>query len=1041
MKRQNIKLLLALLVSILGSEASAHDIAVANGDGKTIYYKFVNIINNITTLEVSCRGNSYDSYSNEYSGNVVIPRSVTYNGKTYSVTGIGYTAFEGCSGLTSITIPSSVTSIEGSAFSGCSGLTSITIPSSVTSIENYAFYGCSGLTSIDIPNSVTSIGYRAFENCRGLTSIDIPNSVTSIESYAFKGCSGLTSVTIGNSVTSIESYAFAWCSGLTSVTIGNSVTSIGEYAFEGCSGLTSIKVYATDFTEFCRVIKLVRSYIGKPLITMIDVDGNEITEYSIPEGVTSIGVEAFYGCSGLTSITIPNSVTSIGGYAFEGCSGLTSVTIPNSVTSIGVEAFDGCSSLKKLTISSGTTTLAFSSSDASDTFSGCPIETLTLGRDFTYKGSSPFKNKTTIKSVLIGGNKTSIESSAFYGCSGLASIDIPNSVTSIGDYAFWGCCGLTSVTIPSSVTSIGVSAFRTCSGLTSVTIPNSVTSIGDYAFQGCSSLESVTIGSGVLSIGSGVFSDHRPSKVIWLTNTPPSGYTAAGGEVNYVANDQYTELSNKTVYPLLSSTFEVDGIKYVPVSMSERTCDAIDCAYDETTRDIHLLPSVSYRGVELAVNDFKPYLFYNNNFVETVSIEAPTQSIYTRTFQGCSSLKGISIPNSVATIEDYAFAGCTSMKTFQIEDCDEEITLGSNGSEPLFADCPLDYVYIGGNITYNLASNKGYSPFYGNTTLREVVITDKETEISANEFYGCTNLQTFVVGNGVTTFGDRAFSGCSSLKSLSFGSQLQTIGEDAFFGTSITEINSLAATPPVCVTNVLNAINKWECTVYVPKNSLADYLAADQWKDFIYLNGDSGSGETPDVDSNVLVISEAGIATYCPTVDVDFTTLTDVEAYIASGFNRKTGALTMTRVYDVPAGTGLMVKGPAGIHEVPQSPSASIYSNMLRGSTIDRNLSATVGSYVNYVLGSIGDEVGFCLVPAEGMTLAAGHAYLTIPGETAASRSALNLCFDDEEEATGVSDVERQENGVSTVYDLQGRRVEQPRSGLYIRGGKKVIIK
>ena len=176
-------------------------------------------------------------------------------------------------------------------------------------------------------------------------------------------------------------------------------------------------------------------------------------------------------------------------------------------------------------------------------------------------------------------------------------------------------------------------------------------------------------------------------------------------------------------------------------------------------------------------------------------------------------------------------------------------------------------------------------------------------------------------------------------------------------------------------------------------------------------------------------------------MDVDFTTLTDVKAYIVSGFNRETSAVTMSRVYDVPAGTGLVVKGPAGIHEVPQIPSASIYNNLLRGSTVERNLSATAGGYVNYVLGKIGDEVGFCLVPAEGMTLAAGRSYLAIPGETAASRSALNLCFDDEEEATGVSDVERQENGVSTVYDLQGRRVEQPRSGLYIRGGKKVIIK
>jgi hypothetical protein len=158
------------------------------------------------------------------------------------VTSIGYGAFYCCSGLTSVTIPSSVTSIGGSAFYGCSGLTSVTIPNGVTSIGNNAFYGCSGLTSVTIPNSVTSIGNGAFYNCSGLTSVTIPNSVTSIGDRAFYGCSGLTSVTIPNSVTSIGSYAFSGCSGLTSVTIPNSVTSIGERAFSGCSGLTTITI-------------------------------------------------------------------------------------------------------------------------------------------------------------------------------------------------------------------------------------------------------------------------------------------------------------------------------------------------------------------------------------------------------------------------------------------------------------------------------------------------------------------------------------------------------------------------------------------------------------------------------------------------------------------------------------------------------------------------------------------------------------------------------------------------------------------------------
>ena len=152
-------------------------------------------------------------------------------------------AFSGCSGLTSLTIPSSVTEIGSYAFEDCSGLTSLTIPSSVTSIGWYAFEGCSGLTSLTIPSSVTEIGRETFMGCSGLTSLTIPSSVTSIGWSAFSGCSGLTSLTIPSSVTSIGYYAFSGCSGLTSLTIPSSVTSIDDNAFSVCSGLTSIYVY------------------------------------------------------------------------------------------------------------------------------------------------------------------------------------------------------------------------------------------------------------------------------------------------------------------------------------------------------------------------------------------------------------------------------------------------------------------------------------------------------------------------------------------------------------------------------------------------------------------------------------------------------------------------------------------------------------------------------------------------------------------------------------------------------------------------------
>ena len=183
MKKQSfITILLTVLMSMVGTKAFAHDIEVANSDGVTIYYVWMN---NNTELAVSYKGSTYESYNNEYSGNVVIPSSVEYNGNSYSVTSIG-----------------------GSAFGDCTDLTSVTIPDGVTSIEKFAFLNCSSLTSVTIPNSVTTFGESAFYNCTGLTSIEFPNSVTEIDGGAFSGCIGLTSITIPNSVTYIGDEAF-----------------------------------------------------------------------------------------------------------------------------------------------------------------------------------------------------------------------------------------------------------------------------------------------------------------------------------------------------------------------------------------------------------------------------------------------------------------------------------------------------------------------------------------------------------------------------------------------------------------------------------------------------------------------------------------------------------------------------------------------------------------------------------------------------------------------------------------------------------------
>ena len=303
----------------------------------------------------------------------------------------------------------------------------------VTKISSYAFYGCSGITSVGIPSTVTSIGSKAFYGCGELTSITIPSKVTSIEDCTFYGCGQLTTMELPQGVTSIGSDAFYNCSGLTSVTIPSSVTSVGSEAFYNCSGIES--VYIQDLAGWCSIDFPGSSanplyYSKKLYLNGVQITGTLV----IPDGVVGIGSCAFSHCNWLTEVKIPESARRIGEYAFQGCKCLKSVLMPMCMTSIGNSAFSGCESLLSMTIPSGVSVVE------GHVFSFCSsLESVSIPEGVSNIENSAFAYCKNLSSVSIPNGVVRIGHYAFQDCSGLISLSIPESVSEVNSGAFSGC--------------------------------------------------------------------------------------------------------------------------------------------------------------------------------------------------------------------------------------------------------------------------------------------------------------------------------------------------------------------------------------------------------------------------------------------------------------------------------------------------------------------------------------------------------------------------------------------------------------------------
>ena len=678
-----------------------------------------------------------------------------------SVTTIGVGAFAVCYLMTSLTIPASVTSIGDNALGSCSSLSAInvdnsnpsfksvdgvvynkaqntivccpagitgdyTIPNNITTIGKGAFAGCSRLTSITIPESVTTIEGRAFDYCSGLTSITIPNSVTIIDSSAFSNCQNLESVTLSEGVTTICEAAFYQCGSLTSITIPASTTAISNKAFYDCINLSSINVNENN-PNYASIDGVL---FNKDKTTLIYYPKGKSNEYTIPNGVTTIGESAFegsafaghenmtsvtipnsvtnicknafYRCSGLTSITIPENVITIGDYAFGNCNGLTEVTIGNSVTSIGNEAFEGCSGLTSVTIPNSVTSIG------NGTFAFCSnLKSITIPNSVTSIGDWAFNHCRELTSVTIPTNITAISNGMFEDCIKLASVNIHENVTSIGEWAFSGCSRLASIDIPASVTAIGERAFYECSSLTSVSIPANVTTINDYTFYGCNSLASAVMSEGVDSIGYFAFNGCSNLTSISL----PNSVTHVGIYAFYGCNE--------------SAFTKENGLKYLGNSENE----------------YHALV-----GAEL-------------DDLSSCTINSNCKIIAVRAFTNDRKMVSINIPKSVTNIGAEAFNNCSSLATINVEN-ENAVYMSEDG------------------VLFN--KDKTILICYPGRKSGEYTIPDGVTTIEDNAFEYCYNLTSVIIPASVTTIGYYAFYDCGELTTIAISEGVTTIGEYAF---------------------------------------------------------------------------------------------------------------------------------------------------------------------------------------------------------------------------------------------------------------------
>ena len=685
----------------------------------------------------------------DYTGSetsIVVPEEI--DGK--KVTSIGYMAFDGCSSLTSITLPEGLTKIDAFAFRSCSSLTEITLPEELTSIGSDAFSNCSSLSEIILPEGLTKIDAFAFEKCSNLEKVILSERLTSLGNWVFNECSQLKHISIPMKITKIAYGVFANCSSLESIHIPKNVEIIDSYAFMGCEKLAVI--YYEGSEEDWKKIKINSDNapvaMAEKVYTYIHTFENFTYQYAetdrsiiitgyvgsdpsivIPdeiEGVkvSKIGYEAFLDCDIITDVTISEGIKEIGVSAFEQCKNLKNIVIPQSITYISDNAFMGCVVLDSITLPEGLTRIGDSS------FANTGLTQITFPETLKIIGNSTFENCKSLKKLTFPKGLTQIGNSVFAN-TGLTQVIFPELITNIGDSTFKFCKDINKITLPEGLTQIGNSVFAN-TGLTQITFPETLKIIGDNTFQYCTNLNRVTLPEGLTQIGNSAFANTTLTEI-----TIPEG-VHIGDSV----------LANCTK---LAKVIISRGVNIGKSTFSGCT-ELTNIIMPE---DLDCIGENAFRGCRKLSGIFLP------EGVTDIGMEA---------FRSCSNLDRIVLPKSLKNIDSMSFYMCDNLSKVYYNGSKEDwnkISIGSYNDQlyhaTIFFPESLENNFlfheVNGEITI-----VGVIEDQENVIVPSVINGKPVVRIGEKAFNECVNLQRILIPKSITSIENSAFYNCNRIK-------------------------------------------------------------------------------------------------------------------------------------------------------------------------------------------------------------------------------------------------------------------------------------